>query len=1191
MAVVTAYVDQVQKAYIAYYGRPADTGGLDFWTNQLSAVSGNWSSIINAFGNSAEATGLLANMTTAQKVNNLYHQLFGRDADLAGLQFYVGKINDGTYTLASLAVNIMNGTQAGSDATALQAKLDSAKLFTNSIDTTTEYLAYDGATAAAAARTWLSGVTTVAADQTSVNALMTTLTTATTPGNTYTLTTGIDIITGTLGNDTFDGSVNAQGTATLTSVDVLDGGGGNDTLIAEMTGATIAPTVKHIEAIEIIGGGSAASTFNMINVTDSPSVLVRNSSQKVTVDSYAGNTITLRDQAADLDVNMTNAAATGATAFTLNLSGAQKGAGNGPTVTLAQMAGADTSGVETVTVHSEGTNSNYLTALVDTKMATLTVTGNQTLTVSTALGTSVKTFDASASAGVSASFSTTGVITLSGGAGNDSLTLTNNTANTSITAGAGNDTVSFTTGFDTNDTVNAGDGVDRLDITAANAEAITSALTNTTNFEQLSLNTATTGGSSINATRFGTIDTVRLDKGTGGAYGVTMAAGTQNLTIAEPTAATNATLGGLLTVTDTGTATTDVINITNRDTDTASATNNFAGAAITSAGYETVNINTGSAVTAAQTIGVITITGDSTSTAQTINLSGANALTIGAPSSNSSGLFTINASGMTAQAAGTATFTMSAPTFAGVTGTVSIVGSAGQDVLLGHTTAANTIDGGAGVDTVTGGAAADSLLGGAGNDSITGGGGNDTVFGNDGNDTIVMTTGTVSVDGGAGNDTVNMAATLSAGDIVVGGDGTDTLMISTAAVTAGAATGVSGFETLTFDATGGANQDLVQFINNSTFTRVNFGATANNTQLFSNASASVATLGLGNVDLTAGTFTRLVDTSADTLAISASSMSAARTVTALTIANEETVSIATATSGNGDLTITTLTADDLTSLTITGASDVEVTNAIVNAANLATINAVAATGTIKLVASTSVANMTITGSLAAGNTITGGTGSDTITGGDVADSLTGGNGADSIIGGGGDDSLLGGIGADTILGGIGADVITGGVGNDVLTGGDGADIFTFTTKTTEGVDSITDFVVGTDKINVAQTISDATITAAAAQGALSDAKSYYISTNGAAANLTTGGSATLNVADLTATTLTNLAAYLSERFVPAAGANSILAINWTAGANNTTYLYDITDDGGATSVAAAELTLIGVVTRAAGTVMVAGDLT
>jgi S-layer protein len=1023
-----------------------------------------------------------------------------------------------------------------------------------------------------------------------------TVTTTTTTGTTFTLTTGIDVKTGTSGADTFDGSVNANGTATLTSVDVLDGAGGNDSLVAEMTGSTIAPTVKNIEAVEIIGGGAAASTFNMVNVSESPTVLVRNSSQTVTIDSFSGDSVTMRDQAADLTINVTNTSAVGANTFTLNLSGAQSDGTGGSDVALVQMAGADTSGIETVVVDSGGSNANFLDSLTSvngaatSKIATLDVTGAQALTIATGLNASVKTLDASTTTGgVTASFAATTAVTLTGGTGNDTLTMTANAGDVSVTAGEGNDVVALTGGsFTTADSIDGGAGTaDRLDVIAADAEAIVAALTNTTNFEQLSLNTAGTGASSINATYFGTIDTVRLDKGTGAAYGVTMAAGAKTLSIAT----TNETLAGTLTVTDTGTATTDALTISNRNT--TSATNNFNGQAITSAGYETVTVNTGSTATLAQTLGVITITGDATNTAQTINVTGANALTIGAPSSNSSALFSIDASGMTAQAAGTPTFTMAAPTFAGVTGTVSITGSAGQDVLLGHASAANTISGGAGVDTVTGGSAADSLSGGAGNDVITGGGGNDIVSGGDGNDTITMTTGTVTVDGGAGNDTVNVGATLTAGDSLVGGDGTDTLKISTAAVTATVAAGVSGFETLEFDATGAATQDMVQFTANSTFTRLNFGATAGNTNAFSNVAAGVATLGLADVALTGGTMTRLVDTTADTLAITAAGMTAARVVTALSIANEETVSIATGSVAAGDLTITTLTANDIKSLTVTGVGDLTVTNSIGSGASLATINAVAATGTITLLADTSVVDMTITGSLSAGNTITGGTGSDVMTGGDAVDSLTGGNGADNISGGGGADVLLGGLGNDTISGGIGADTITGGVGNDALTGGDGADQFVFAAVGSNGVDTISDFVTTSDTINVTTDITAAavTITAAAVAQALVDNTEYYISTNGAAANLTTAGTATLNVADMTATTLTNLATYLTERFTEGiAGDVAVFAINWTAGGNTNTYIYDFVEDATGTAVIASELTLAGVVTHTADAILVSGDL-
>jgi Ca2+-binding RTX toxin-like protein len=1022
------------------------------------------------------------------------------------------------------------------------------------------------------------------------------------PGSIITLTTGIDIKTGTSGADTFDGSVNANGVATLTSVDNLDGAGGNDLLLGGLAGGNLAPTLKNIESAEFIT--ALPTTFDLVNTTGLNSMLMRNSSAALTVNnipSTTGTTFTIQDQAADVNLNFTNSALVGANSFTLALSGAQSDATGGADVTIAQQAGTDTSGLETVTLTSGGSAANFLDSLAaqnaaaTSTLATLNVTGAQGLTVTTGLAASVRTVDASGMTGangLTAPFAATAAVTVTGSGGDDALTFTANNADSTINAGAGNDVISITN-FNTNDSIAGGDGTaDRLDITAVNAEAIAANLTNTTGFEQLSLNTAGSGGATLNATRFGSIDTVRLNKGTAGAYTVTLAAGTQTLGIAEPTAGTNATLGGLLTVNDTGTATTDVLNITNRDTDTTSATNNFAGAAITVNGFETVNLNTGSVATVAQTTGVITLNNDSLSGANTLNVSGANGVTVARVDSNSSGLLTIDASGLT----GTAALTMTAaPVYTVSTGTTKITGSANADTLLGIAAASgSTIVGGAGNDTITGGSQADSITGDAGNDTISGAAGNDTISGGDGNDTIDVSggAGTVSLDGGAGNDTVNLAATLTASDVVVGGEGTDTLRIS-AAATAATAAGVSGFETLSLDAA--VAQGMEQFTNNTGFTQINYNAAA--TIAVTNAAAAVTAIQVDTSGANVYSLGRLVDTTSNSLTITPET-GGPRTVATLTIDNEESVTINTGTKAGDNLTITTLNAADLTTLTVSGSNNVTITNPIGAAANLATISAAGLTGTLSVDASTSTANGTFTGSFSAANTITGGTGADTITGGTAADSLTGGNGADVIDGGAGADTLLGGLGNDSISGGIGDDTITGGVGNDTLAGGDGADDFVFEAAS-NGVDRITGFVSGTDDLNVitngllAAIAGETPITAAGAADSVifADDNVYYVSMNGAAANLTTLGTATLSADDLTATTLTNLATYLDERFATSAtnGHDVVLAINWTAGSSTTTYLYEHVEANANATIQAAELALIGIIDRGT-TILTANDV-
>jgi Ca2+-binding RTX toxin-like protein len=109
-------------------------------------------------------------------------------------------------------------------------------------------------------------------------------------------------------------------------------------------------------------------------------------------------------------------------------------------------------------------------------------------------------------------------------------------------------------------------------------------------------------------------------------------------------------------------------------------------------------------------------------------------------------------------------------------------------------------------------------------------------------------------------------------------------------------------------------------------------------------------------------------------------------------------------------------------------------------------------------------------SVAVGGTQIGGNGNDTLTGTAGNDSLNGGNGNDSLIGNAGNDTLIGGNGTDFLVGSAGNDLLNGdngydtlrgGLGNDTLTGGNGQDIFVFASG--EGIDTITDFKLGTDK--------------------------------------------------------------------------------------------------------------------------------
>ena len=82
------------------------------------------------------------------------------------------------------------------------------------------------------------------------------------------------------------------------------------------------------------------------------------------------------------------------------------------------------------------------------------------------------------------------------------------------------------------------------------------------------------------------------------------------------------------------------------------------------------------------------------------------------------------------------------------------------------------------------------------------------------------------------------------------------------------------------------------------------------------------------------------------------------------------------------------------------------------------------------------------------------------------DSMTGNKFDDTIKSGLGNDTLVGNAGKDKLYGESGNDILIGGADNDTLYGGTGADKFVFNTKlnATTNLDTIKDFVKGTDKI-------------------------------------------------------------------------------------------------------------------------------
>lgn len=881
-----------------------------------------------------------------------------------------------------------------------------------------------------------------------------------------TLTTGVDSgakFTSGAGDDTFNADLSTAGANTLNALDRLSGGAGADTLNAVLAADVTPASISGIEAIVATGSG-AARTLGLTNATGVTSVTSSGSTggTLTVTEIAAGANLAVQSQAVDADFQY--ATTTGVQSTTLSVAAVTSGAA----ITV--------NGIETIAVTASGSASTYELSADAATALTFGGASNQTITL--AGMTAVPHFDASTATGnvnltltnQSGLLATT-KLTVSGGAGNDTLSISAHTqSDISVNGGAGNDTITHT-GIVAADTVNGGDGTDILSTNTTQANVLDAATPTTytiTSIETLSISDQTATSTLTTQNIATSINKVVLANSVtdaailGGDVTVVGGAGSFTLDLGSANA-TNAhrVLGADLTVTDTGSATTDSVSIVNKSTVTASglALDVFDGQNITSTGYESVSINTGAASGGdRQDIGTLTITPDSTSAAVSLTLAGANHIDINSVTTTSTALLTIDASAVTAQAAGTKTFDL-ATTAQGTGGTASITGSAGDDsIIVGNF--ASTIVGGAGNDVVTGGTTADNLQGGDGIDTISDGGGNDIITGGAGNDNITISGTSVNVDAGDGDDTVNADATLTSGDVVNGGAGNDTLAID-AAATAESSQGVANIEFLRAD--NALTQDMVQFTTNAGFTRLISNVADNVT--FNNVAATTTELrALTHNGSDILTFDRLLDNTTNAVTIGAFT-NAATTINTLVANDEETINIVAGgiTTAGTAFEITTMTAADLVTLNVSGATAFTTTIGA-TATALATVNASTNTGAIVISAANATTAVTMTGSATAASTLTGGSGADVITGGSAADSLTGGANADTISGGSGADTIIGGTGSDSLMGGEAIDSITGGMGNDTIdlteTTAVSDRVVLADTATNNGTDAIVGFAAG-----------------------------------------------------------------------------------------------------------------------------------
>lgn len=125
-----ATVSDLQQLYIGYFGRAADQAGLNFWLGAINNDGLTLANVHAAFVNSDEYNAQYKGLTLTQKVAAVYQNVLGRAADAEGAAFWTKAIEDGTITEDQLIEGLLSGLST-KDAQTISNKIVVANYYTS----------------------------------------------------------------------------------------------------------------------------------------------------------------------------------------------------------------------------------------------------------------------------------------------------------------------------------------------------------------------------------------------------------------------------------------------------------------------------------------------------------------------------------------------------------------------------------------------------------------------------------------------------------------------------------------------------------------------------------------------------------------------------------------------------------------------------------------------------------------------------------------------------------------------------------------------------------------------------------------------------------------------------------------------------------------------------------------------------
>ncbi len=136
--------NELQKLYIAYFGRPGDPSGINYWlskTNSLELLT------LKKISQELSVQDEYVNNISSEKsfesqVNKLYLNLFGRKSDFDSLNYWSNKMKYNNYKISDIVYQLLyqnqelyldNSDQLEKDFFILENKISAAKIFTQQI--------------------------------------------------------------------------------------------------------------------------------------------------------------------------------------------------------------------------------------------------------------------------------------------------------------------------------------------------------------------------------------------------------------------------------------------------------------------------------------------------------------------------------------------------------------------------------------------------------------------------------------------------------------------------------------------------------------------------------------------------------------------------------------------------------------------------------------------------------------------------------------------------------------------------------------------------------------------------------------------------------------------------------------------------------------------------------------------------